>query len=411
MRRAGWKVWVADELDGSYEQVPPNLLAELQRDRRWCHGNLQNSRLMFEPGLHAVHRTAFLTGVLAYASSPLWLAFLLLSTLLFAQPRRRRPDLLLRAVPAVPDLADRQPQADADAVRPHRACCCSRPRCCRWWRSSCRGEARRFGGARRLIGSAFIEFAALAAARAGADAVPHPVRARRADRLAARLEVAAARRRRHRLARGGLRATACTPLLAVALDRRHRRQQRSLPVVAVADPRSACCSAMPLSVWGSRVADRPGAAPARPAADAGRDAASRACLREARRAGRRWSPHGWRRSGGGRRPATSTRASSPRCRSVPRRRRQGRAPRRRCIERALREGPEALVDRRALAPALEPRGAARCCSAEVVAQRAHPTGAGVRGRRRGRRLRRCRRHRRARDRDASCRGRPRPSAL
>ena len=29
MRRAGWKVWVADELDGSYEQVPPNLLAEL----------------------------------------------------------------------------------------------------------------------------------------------------------------------------------------------------------------------------------------------------------------------------------------------------------------------------------------------------------------------------------------------
>jgi len=27
MRRAGWKVWVADELDGSYEQVPPNLLA------------------------------------------------------------------------------------------------------------------------------------------------------------------------------------------------------------------------------------------------------------------------------------------------------------------------------------------------------------------------------------------------
>ncbi len=85
MRRAGWKVWVADELDGSYEQVPPNLLAELQRDRRWCHGNLQNSRLMFEPRLHAVHRTAFLTGVLAYASSPLWLAFLLLSTLLFAQ--------------------------------------------------------------------------------------------------------------------------------------------------------------------------------------------------------------------------------------------------------------------------------------------------------------------------------------
>jgi membrane glycosyltransferase len=44
MRRAGWKVWIAHDLEGSYEQVPPNLLSELQRDRRWCHGNLQNSR-------------------------------------------------------------------------------------------------------------------------------------------------------------------------------------------------------------------------------------------------------------------------------------------------------------------------------------------------------------------------------
>ena len=84
MRRAGWKVWIADDLDGSYEQVPPNLIGEVQRDRRWCHGNLQNSRLMFEPGLHPVHRSVFLTGVLAYLSAPLWLGFLLLSTLLFA---------------------------------------------------------------------------------------------------------------------------------------------------------------------------------------------------------------------------------------------------------------------------------------------------------------------------------------
>jgi membrane glycosyltransferase len=91
MRRAGWKVWIAYDLDGSYEQVPPNLLAELQRDRRWCHGNLQNSRLMFEPGLHPVHRTVFLTGVLAYVSAPLWLAFLLLSTVLFGHQSHEIP--------------------------------------------------------------------------------------------------------------------------------------------------------------------------------------------------------------------------------------------------------------------------------------------------------------------------------
>jgi membrane glycosyltransferase len=84
MRRAGYKVWIADDLEGSYEQVPPNLIAEVQRDRRWCHGNLQNSRLMFEPGLHPVHRSVFVTGLLAYLSAPLWLGFLLLSTVLFA---------------------------------------------------------------------------------------------------------------------------------------------------------------------------------------------------------------------------------------------------------------------------------------------------------------------------------------
>ena len=91
MRRAGWKVWVVPDVPGSYEQVPPNLLAELQRDRRWCQGNLQNSRLVFEPALHAVHRSVFLTGVLSYASAPLWLGFLLLSTLLFASHARDVP--------------------------------------------------------------------------------------------------------------------------------------------------------------------------------------------------------------------------------------------------------------------------------------------------------------------------------
>jgi membrane glycosyltransferase len=84
MRRAGWKVCVLHDLPGSYEQVPPNLDTELQRERRWCQGNLQNSRLMFEPGLHPVHRSVFLTGLLSYLSSPLWLAFLLASSLLFA---------------------------------------------------------------------------------------------------------------------------------------------------------------------------------------------------------------------------------------------------------------------------------------------------------------------------------------
>ncbi|MDM0043189.1 glucans biosynthesis glucosyltransferase MdoH [Variovorax dokdonensis] len=83
MRRAGYHVWLVADLVGSYEQQPPDLLAELQRDRRWCQGNLQNARLMAEPGIHAVHRAMFVTGTMAYVSAPLWLAFMTLGTALW----------------------------------------------------------------------------------------------------------------------------------------------------------------------------------------------------------------------------------------------------------------------------------------------------------------------------------------
>ena len=83
MRRAGYHVWLCADLVGSYEQQPPDLLAELQRDRRWCQGNLQNARLMAEPGIAPVHRAMFVTGTMAYVSAPLWLAFLTLGTALW----------------------------------------------------------------------------------------------------------------------------------------------------------------------------------------------------------------------------------------------------------------------------------------------------------------------------------------
>jgi membrane glycosyltransferase len=83
MRRAGFHVWLVADLVGSYEQQPPDLLAELQRDRRWCQGNLQNSRLIAEPGIHPVHRSMFGTGAMAYLSAPLWLCFMTLGTALW----------------------------------------------------------------------------------------------------------------------------------------------------------------------------------------------------------------------------------------------------------------------------------------------------------------------------------------
>jgi len=84
MRRAGWGVWIAYDLPGSYEELPPNLLDELKRDQRWCHGNLMNFRLFLIDGVHPVHRVVFLTGVMSYLSAPLWFLFLVLSTALLA---------------------------------------------------------------------------------------------------------------------------------------------------------------------------------------------------------------------------------------------------------------------------------------------------------------------------------------
>ena len=80
MRRAGWAVWLEPWLEGSYEEVPPTLLDELKRDRRWAQGNLQHTRLMFARGIAFPHRAVFLSGIMSYVSSLLWLTFLLLSS-------------------------------------------------------------------------------------------------------------------------------------------------------------------------------------------------------------------------------------------------------------------------------------------------------------------------------------------
>jgi membrane glycosyltransferase len=80
MGRAGWTLWLAFDLDGSYEEVPSTLLEEMKRDRRWCQGNLQHLRLLFSEGLFGAHRALFLNGALSYVSAGLWSCFLWLST-------------------------------------------------------------------------------------------------------------------------------------------------------------------------------------------------------------------------------------------------------------------------------------------------------------------------------------------
>lgn len=81
IRRAGYGVWLAYDLGGSYEECPPSLVDELVRDRRWCQGNLQHSRLLFTKGFFPTHRALFINGIMSYVSALLWCLFLMVSSL------------------------------------------------------------------------------------------------------------------------------------------------------------------------------------------------------------------------------------------------------------------------------------------------------------------------------------------
>jgi membrane glycosyltransferase len=74
LRRAGWAVHVTAALDGSCEETPPTLIDFIQRDHRWCQGNLQHLRLIGAPGLHPLSRSQLAMGAMAYLSSVLWFA-------------------------------------------------------------------------------------------------------------------------------------------------------------------------------------------------------------------------------------------------------------------------------------------------------------------------------------------------
>jgi membrane glycosyltransferase len=86
MRKAGWGVWLAGDIEGTYEEGPPTLIDSAKRDRRWCQGNMQHAWLLTARGFRAANRFHLLMGVMGYVSSPLWLLFMMLCTIhVFAQ--------------------------------------------------------------------------------------------------------------------------------------------------------------------------------------------------------------------------------------------------------------------------------------------------------------------------------------
>ncbi len=81
LRRAGWKVWLGPDIEGSWEELPPNVVDYAVRDRRWCQGNLQHIRVVFATQLKPISRLHLFMGVMSFVSSPLWFLLLLASTM------------------------------------------------------------------------------------------------------------------------------------------------------------------------------------------------------------------------------------------------------------------------------------------------------------------------------------------
>ena len=95
MRRAGYEVRQLPDLIGSWEEVPANVIDYAVRDRRWTQGNLQHARVLVFPGLHPLSRVHFVTGILSYVSSPMWLGLLLVSSLVSAIETTKKPQYFL----------------------------------------------------------------------------------------------------------------------------------------------------------------------------------------------------------------------------------------------------------------------------------------------------------------------------
>lgn len=82
MRRAGYQIWLAPDIEGSWEEIPSNVLDFAARDRRWAQGNLQHIGVMPMGGLHWLSRVHMLTGILSYVTAPMWLLVLILSSVI-----------------------------------------------------------------------------------------------------------------------------------------------------------------------------------------------------------------------------------------------------------------------------------------------------------------------------------------
>jgi membrane glycosyltransferase len=158
MRRAGWEVRVLPIEDGSFEANPPTLLDFIKRDVRWCHGNIQYSRLLHLAGAHWLGKLQMLLAILMYSSGPCWLGFCVLGLSQLLAPAMGLP-----SVPLLPEPAS----VPNDAALAALGLALFVSVVAMTWAPKLFGllqalteaaERRRYGGAGKLLGGALVEF-------------------------------------------------------------------------------------------------------------------------------------------------------------------------------------------------------------------------------------------------------------
>jgi len=109
LRRAGYAVYAAPKLLGSYEEGPPSLIDFAARDRRWCQGNLQHLAILPARGLRWGSRLHLLTGIGSYLTAPMWFAFLVLGLLISLQAAFVRPEYFAKGFNLFPAWPQQDP--------------------------------------------------------------------------------------------------------------------------------------------------------------------------------------------------------------------------------------------------------------------------------------------------------------
>jgi len=142
MRRAGFEVRVMPIEGGSYEDNPPDALAFIGRDVRWCQGNMQYLKLLGLPGLKPISRFQLMWAILMFVGIPAWT--LMIALLPFAT----------RDALALPDF----PVASAQTLYVLFLFMYLSPKIAGLIDAALsRGEVQRFGGALRFGFSAAVE--------------------------------------------------------------------------------------------------------------------------------------------------------------------------------------------------------------------------------------------------------------